>query len=108
MPTPGHATPGHALGTATPHATVLGSAQRETHSQRPLLQRCPVGQKVPAPQLGAPAQRLGIASPHATVDVSMAEHPGTHSQRPLLQRSPERQRVPVPGHEADVHPLRMG
>jgi hypothetical protein len=108
VPTPGHATPGHAFGTATPQATVLGSAQRETHSQRPLLHRWPVGQKVPAPQSGDPAQRLRMGSPHAIVIGSMEGHPGTHSQRPLAHRSPARQRVPVPAQGVAVQPLRMG
>lgn len=105
VPVPGHDTPVQPLVMAVPQGTVAAVGQLGMHSQRTPVQRDPVAQREPVPQLGPDAQRLGMVSPHASVAGSIAGHPGSHSQRarPGLHRSPSEhpvsQRPPHPSSE---------
>jgi hypothetical protein len=88
------------------------------HSQRPLTQRLPEGQRVPVPQAGPPAQTFGTGAPQSTPAAAEAGgQRGAHTHRrmsvshispgpqPVLQRPPQPSSEPqgASAAQAGVH-----
>jgi hypothetical protein len=104
VPAPGQVAPGQVLGMGAPQSTVLAAGHDETHTQRPSVQRWPLGHAVPVPaQAGPPGQRLLMGAPQLTV--LAAGHDGSQVQALSTQRWPVGHATPRPQAGPPSHAL---